>query len=462
MDRLSEDFLKELFKSSLRSREILEVGRHHLKYSFLPSEPYKQLWKCIVDNYNATKKLPSFGILAQQNSTDLPVIELIGQVRKCEVPDRELIIGQLENYIKQAKFVDMYNDLGDLYNKGDKDTAYHVLEKAAKDLFDFSLRDNYYDKIFEGYNERFDRRQLNKTDRDDDIVKVPFGIDELDRISRGGINAGDTALFLAQSGVGKSKFLKWVGVNASRLGFKVLHLQAEGTKKECLDLYDATWTGCQLHDVEFGNITSEVNAKIQNAIKNIKSQGGEIFVEAFEQFGAASLQDIRAIIEMIEKEHGKMDLVLIDYFELFNPGNGIRYKPSEERHRREAIGDGIKNIAVEFNTRIITCTQASTVSPDLLNDPNFTMTRYNVSEFKNVIKPFSFFISMNQTDDEKRDNFMRLYVDKLRKYRSGQTIRIFQNYDRERFYDGRRTRQENLTRQYEIETNENQAPQENN
>ena len=351
----------------------------------------------------------------------------------------------------------MYNSLGDLYNEGNRDKAYITLEKASNDLFNFSLKENYFEKIFDGYNERFDRRQLNRMDRDDDIVKVPFGIDELDRISKGGINAGDTALFLAQSGVGKSKLLKWIGVNAARLGFKVLHLQAEGTKKECLDLYDATWTGCHLNDVEFGNISTEINVKIQQAIRNIKGQGGEIFVEAFEQFGSASLQNVRTIIETLEKDHGKMDLVLLDYFELFSPGNGIRYKPSEERHRREAIGDSLKNIAVEFNTRIISATQASTVSPDLLNDSNFIMTRYNVSEFKNVIKPFSFFISMNQTEDEKHDNFMRLYVDKLRKYRSGQVIRIFQNYDRERFYDGTKTRQENLTRQYEVNNDDQET-----
>lgn len=457
MDRLSEDFLKELYKTSLRSREILEIAREFLKYSYLPSEPYKLLWKSIVENYNATKKLPSFGILAQQNEVNGDVIKLIGEVRKSEIPDRDLIISQFEDYIKQAKFVDMYNSLGDLYNEGNRDKAYITLEKASNDLFNFSLKENYFEKVFDGYNERFDRRQLNRMDRDDDIVKVPFGIDELDRISKGGINAGDTALFLAQSGVGKSKLLKWIGVNAARLGFKVLHLQAEGTKKECLDLYDATWTGCHLHDVEFGNVSTEINVKIQQAIRNIKGQGGEIFVEAFEQFGSASLQNVRTIIETLEKDHGKMDLVLLDYFELFSPGNGIRYKPSEERHRREAIGDSLKNIAVEFNTRIISATQASTVSPDLLNDSNFIMTRYNVSEFKNVIKPFSFFISMNQTEDEKHDNFMRLYVDKLRKYRSGQVIRIFQNYDRERFYDGTKTRQENLTRQYEVNNDDQET-----
>lgn len=446
MNRLSEHFLLELFKICLRSREVLEVAREHLQYTYLPNKHYKQLWKCIVDSYTASRKLPSLGVLAQMNQTDKDVVELIGKVREIDIPDREMIMQQLEEFIKQAMFVDMYDSLGDLYNKGDREHAYRVLVGASEKLHTFSLRANYYEKIFEGYSERFDRRALAKdSSNENDVVKVPFGIDEIDRLTRGGINAGDIALFLAQSGVGKSKLLKWIGVHAARLGFKVLHLQAEGTKKECLDLYDSTWTGCKLHDIEYGNVDSGTHNKIQKAIDNITNQGGEIYVEAFEQFNTASLQDVRSIIEKVEKEHGKIDLVLMDYFELFNPGNGVRYKPSEERQRREAVGDGLKNIAVEFNTRIISCTQASTVSPELLNDPKFVMTRYNVSEFKGVIKPFSFFITLNQTEDEKEDNYMRLYIDKMRKYKGGQIVSIYQNYDRERFYDAPRTRKEILT-----------------
>lgn len=307
------------------------------------------------------------------------------------------------------------------------------------------MRGKYYEKIFEGYNDRFDRRILSKEiDQEADLAKLPFGIDEIDRLSKGGMNKGDIALFLAQSGVGKTKLLKWIGVNAARLGFRVLHLQAESTKKECLDLYDATWTGCELHSIEYGNIDTTTHGKIQTAIKNITSQGGEIYVEAFEQFNTASMLDVRTIIENVEKEFGKIDLVLLDYFELFSPGNGVRYRPSEERQRREAIGDSLKNIAVEFDTRIVSATQASTVSPELLNDPKFVMTRYNVSEFKGVIKPFSFFITLNQTEDEKEENYMRLYIDKMRKYKGGQIIPIYNNYDRERFYDAPKTRAEIL------------------
>ena len=46
---------------------------------------------------------------------------------------------------------------------------------------------------------------------------------------------------------------------------------------------------------------------------------------------------------------------------------------------------------------------------------------------------------MNQTEYEKEKNLMRPYNDKIRKYTAGQLFYIFQNYDREKFYDRQRT-----------------------
>jgi hypothetical protein len=104
----------------------------------------------------------------------------------------------------------------------------------------------------------------------------------------------------------------------------------------------------------------------------------------------------------------------------------------------------MKNIAVEFNTRLITATQASSVDPQLLNDPKFVMTRYNVSEFKNIAEPFSYFFTLNQTKDEYINNLMRIYIDKCRKYKGGQTVTIHTNYSDGCFYDAIKTRKEGL------------------
>ena len=170
-----------------------------------------------------------------------------------------------------------------------------------------------------------------------------------------------------------------------------------------------------------------------------KGIGGEIYVEAFEQFNTASLLDVRnSLIELI-KTHGDIHLVLIDYLEKTDPGDGKRYSIEQEKQRREAIAQRMKNIAVEFTTRVATATQSHGIEKRLLNDPQFVMDRFNTSMGKNLVDPFSFFITFNQTEDEKDKGVMRLFCDKMRNYKSGQIITIAQDYEHSKFCDIKKT-----------------------
>lgn len=443
-DKLNENFVNELFKISLRNKRVFEVTSKYLKYQFLPNKHYKSIWKTMKDFNNVSHKVPTLGWLSQQFDYDKEVIGILADIRNAQSIDKNDALQQFEIFLKNAMFLEAYDNLGDLFNQGNKDEVFEAVSRLNKDLASFTIKDHFYDRVFEGILSRHSER-LSNSDTKESSVKVPFGIDELDDISRGGVDKGDIALFLAGSGVGKSKLLKHIGITGARRGLRGLHIQAEGTRQETRDAYDAGITGVRLHDLEVGNVDSKTLSEIEKASNNIVQGGGEIFLEVFEQFDSADLQDVRDIIQDIIRTHGSLDFLILDYLELLDPGDGKRYKVSEERQRRESLINKLKNIAVEFNIAIFSATQAATVATNLLNDPEFVQTRYHVSEFKGVIKPVSYFITMNQTSDEKDNSFMRLYVDKCRKYRSGQIVKIFQSYDRERYYNRAKTLQELYT-----------------
>ena len=67
------------------------------------------------------------------------------------------------------------------------------------------------------------------------------------------------------------------------------------------------------------------------------------------------------------------------------------------------------------------------------------MTRYDISENKGLTKPFSYFFTLNQTVDEYTNGIMRMFFDKVRKYKGQKLITIAQAYDYEKFYDRNRT-----------------------
>jgi len=436
-NHLTYDFLYELFKLCFRKSEIIEVCQSHLKYQYLPSEAFKKIHKAVINYYSLNNKIPTFGVISQQFERDVEVTGVLAKIKHAPIVDKDQILQTLEDYVKQSMFIDNYETIADVYNSGNKEKAYNLLKKSSEEIYSFSITSNshYYEPIFEGFEARNRKRLIRRETDDGTKIKIPTGIDELDTLMSGGMDVTDTALFLAQSGIGKTKLLRWCGVSAARRGFKVLHIQAEGSKNETERGYDSTWTGVVNELVDYASYDRELYDLLLRTARDIKGRGGEIYVHAYEQFTMPSLKEVRNVFIDLEKTIGCVDLVILDYLELFNPGDGKKYQVEQERERRRALGRVLKNIAVEFNTRIITATQASNVPPQLSEDPNFVMTRNNLSEFKNASEPFSMFVTLNQTRDEKSAGAMRLYVDKMRNYPSNKIIKIMQSYNNDRFYD---------------------------
>jgi len=440
MEKLTRNFINELFKACLRNKEVFAIVQQHLEYTHLPSEAYKKIWRGIVEKFEVEKTIPTVGQLSQLYATDPEVLSALNAIKKATIVKRTALIKQFDTYIRASYFVDLYDKIGELWEQNKRDEALKVLTNTTERLDAFSLEAKQYTRIFEDFNQRHLARQESRILGEDLRKKIPTGIDAIDHLTHGGLDRKDTLLFAAQSGAGKTKFLRWLGTRAANLGATVIHIQGEGSKEECESGYDATWIGMSMLDVRRGQIPDVVAKKLDSRVNNVLIAGGEIYIEAFEQFGRASMGDIRQMCQVLERQVGKIDLIIMDYLEKFQPSSRHSYKPDHERQRRERVAEEFKDLCVEFGATGATATQASNVAPLLLNNPDFVMTRDNISEFKGLLQSFSFFFTFNQTVDEYNNKFARLYVDKMRNYRAKQVIPIFQDYANEQFYDGVRTR----------------------
>jgi len=434
---LDESYLPELFKACLNKRDMLLIVRKYMKTSYIPEKTgYREVWKAINTYMDKEGRPPTVGILSQKLAKVDEADDALGEIRSIITPDYEGLISSFSEFIKQHKFIELYEEVGDVYNEGKKDEAYLKFTKGAEELRDFSMNKALHDKIYRDFDTRFLERLFKQQTSSLDKY-IPTGIDLLDVIMDGGTQLGETTLFLGDSGVGKSQLLIHLGIAASRRGHRVAHFQAEGTRQQALDRYDAAWTGTLYRDMKISNVDEERYKKLQKIVKRI---GGEIYIEAREKFGNWSMVDIRnSLIEMI-KSYGDISLLLIDYLDLVDPGDGKYYSPSEERFRQQNVAKLMKNIAVEFNLSLISVTQASAVPPESREDPDYLMTRWNLSEDKGKLRPFDNFFTLNQTRDEKRDRVMRIFPDKLREHDGGvDPILIGQNLARARFYDRKHT-----------------------
>lgn len=437
---LATNFVVELIAAALERRTVFDIVKQYLKFSYLQEEAEKKLWQWVTKRYDLTGKVPTIGQIQQQFVDDERVLEKLEEIGDVEIDENggyELIIDSFEKFIKKMKFLEVNDKIADTYNRGDKEGAWELFVKSAEDFSKFSIQDAKFETVFGDFAERQAKR---KSEDWNFRYKIPTGIDELDyRLGgeSGGPETGECVLWLGDSGAGKSQCLTSVGIAAARQGFRVAHFQLEGTKEQCLNRYDAAWTGTLYQDVKLGNITAKKMEVTKRIIKKLRKT--DIIVSSEETFNAKTLVDIRRELKEMEKKYGKIDVIIIDYLELLELGDGHRYTPSEERFRQAKLAKGMKMLAMEFNAVVHTATQSSNIPEEQKNDPEFVITRAQLNEDKGKCRPMDVFVTINQTRDERKEEIMRLYIDKAREYKSGDIIYICNNFAYARFYDRKRT-----------------------
>ena len=439
---LASNFVTELLAIALNKRTIFDIVRQYMKFSYFQIESEKKLWQWVTNRYDKTGRIPTIGQIQQQFSEDESVLEKVAEISDVEIDEENVgseavILDTFERFIKKMKFLEANDKITDYYNQGKKDQAWDMFVKYADEFSKFSIQDAKFETVFGD----FAKRQAQRQSEDYNFrFKIPTGIDEVDyRLGgeTGGPETGECVLWLGDSGAGKSQVLVHCGVSAARQGHRVAHFQLEGTKEQCLNRYDAAWTGTLYSEVKLGNIPAnkmEVSKRIINKLKR-----SDIIVSSEETFNAKTLVDVRRELKEMEKSYGKIDVIIIDYLELLEVGDGHNYSPSEERFRQAKLAKGMKMLAMEFNAVVHTATQSSNIPEECKNDPEFVITRAQLSEDKGKIRPFDIFITINQTRDEMKEEIMRLHTDKLRDYKNGDPIHICNNFAYARFYDRKRT-----------------------
>ena len=448
MAHLTSSFLEEVFKLCFVRRSFLEIVKAHLLYSYIPKElqGMKFILQSIVAQFDISGgKLPSYGIISQQYETNPDVQNALQKIKAADIIDQELAVKQLFEFIRDIKFQVVFENAVQKYNEDKKEEAFKIFVDGAEELTNFSLKSetSQFLKVFANFKEQLRERQIAKETGESKHVKVPFGIDILDIITDGGMDIGDTALWIMPSGRGKSTALKHTGLYACRLGYNVLHIQLEGSRKECYDKYSQIWTACTYSDIKWGNIDSARMIKIDRVIEDMAAKNRDVEVFAFERYGSASIAEVRGLVIEYNKIHGKFpDLILIDSHDLLITGENkkIDFDPAYKKDKLQIVAQREKDLAVEFGTRILTATQTGDIPKEKWNNENWVITRENTEGDRTLVKPFAHVFTGNTTVDEKKKNLTRIHIEKLRYYDvKDETYPIFTAYNVGKYYDKQRT-----------------------
>lgn len=443
MAKLNVNFIDELFKLLFLKKSLLQACKEHLKYEYIPKElpEYKIILKSLLAQYSMTDKLPSVGVVSQQHIDNSKVQDALSNIKESNIVDVELILTQLETYIKTVRFELLVEEVTDLYRNGKQEDAIRLNSDKSKEILEISLRKTAgnFLRVFADHDSQQQERRIDSLE--EKHQKVGFGIDPLDELTYGGMDEGEMAMWIMPSGIGKSTALKWTGLQAVLAGFDVLHIQLEGSRDAAFDKYTQSWTSQNFMDIKRGSIPKEFHLNIEKTINQMKSMVKDIFLYSFEKFGDVTMNEVRDLVVEYEKINGRFpDLIIIDSLDLLYPGDGNKYGIDTQsvKQRMQRTAQLMSNLCVQFKTRILTATQTGDVPQ--VNDQDFVITRTNTEGDRTLVKPFSYVMSFNQTFQERKLKRGRIYVDKLRYSDPKEMIfGIATDYEKGRFYNRKRT-----------------------
>lgn len=442
-DKLSKDYVYELIACCINDRKTLEIASSYLKYEFLQTDAQKKVVKYLFETYSLTNNPPTFGALTQIYTSNAEVISFLKKVKDVKLTDFVItnVLDTFQTFIKDMRFQQLYHKIAILYNEGKSEEAIQLLAKESQSIADFNIKAKKYVEVFTQFDDRQVYR-LKKQDEDSGVLfeKCTTGIHEFDQFVKGGFRKGTSFLVMARGGVGKSTYLRWCALCNARMGKVVVLFQGEDTEENSLTALDAAWTGITIENIEGANIPDHLLPKIKRVKREILNRGGKIYVVPNEQFNRMTIEECDEILEEIIKIEGHVDMALWDYLEIYSTKGQWPRGESAERRRREDIGEKITAIGTKRKMAVGTATQAADISMDLVNNKDFVMTRNHASEFKNVIKPFAYFFTLNATSEEYDAQWLRVYLDKIRKHPGNKVIKIVQARDFGRFYNASETK----------------------
>ena len=228
--------------------------------------------------------------------------------------------------------------------KKGRDAIPSILSDALAVSFDNHVGHNY----LEDYEERY---ALYHRKED----KIPFDLEYLNKITKGGLPNKTLNIALAGTGVGKSLFMCHVASAALMQGRNVLYITCEMAEEKIAERIDANLLNVNIQDIV--DLPKQMFDKKVNNIAS-KTQGHLIIKEY--PTASAHAGHFRSLLnELALKKSFRPDIIFVDYL---NICASSRYKGSANIKSYtlvKSIAEELRGLAVEANVPIVSATQTT-------------------------------------------------------------------------------------------------------
>jgi archaellum biogenesis ATPase FlaH len=261
--------------------------------------------------------------------------------------------------------------------------------------------------------------------------QIPIGMNDIDRITKGGVGSGELGVVIGQTGIGKSIFLCNVAIGACMIGKKVFYATMESGVEPLAGRIDSQVSK---------KPSEEMRLKTDKLTAAIMQLPGELKMKEFPQ-AATTPTDISNYVNDLIANGYEPDIIILDYIGIMAPER--RFK--DLRHAIQNICQNIVGkIAKRYKVPVWSAHQSSEVVQEtdignLQAQPqkqrgNKVIGISGIAEAKVALSSeCDFLISLNQNAVERSQvpEGLRIHVMKNRLGPNGGTFHM--NIDKKRF-----------------------------
>ncbi len=381
----SEDFLVQVV--TMVKPEYFELGAHQKIYELTRNHwhEYKELItdSQLVEEFKAVKaEKETLGEFRSE-------IKFVNALDVQSFSDTEYYINKVEDFAKKESMTQAVLESVEDINNGRLEIVVNRVRDALNVGRQVDLGSNYFEGLQSRYNE-------------EDEGDCEFGtvFPTLDETLGGGGSTGEVYLVVAPPGVGKSVYLANQAVRSAKQGHNVLFISLEMDRKKVEKRVDSIMTRIPMAELKFRV------PEIEDRLKKVKERYpdmGEIKSRQFPTRGC-SVAQLRAFITQVENYEGfKPDVIIVDYLDIMSSDMLSKYDAQQD------IVELLRGLAVEKDVHIWTATQTNREAKKVN-----VITDAELADCYGKIRVVDLAISLNQTEEEKANGLMRIFVMKSR------------------------------------------------
>ena len=351
MNKVENLILKNLLLDEEYVRKTLPFIKPDYFAEFLQKTLFNIISKYFAD-YNALPTKEALEIEAEQldGISDDQHNNLVGIIRGIddEKSDPQWILDSTEKWCKERAIYLALMESIKIAEGNDNDKTPGAIPTILSDALAVSFDNHIGHDYLQDYEERYDFYHQREE-------KIPFDLEFLNKITKGGLPNKTLNVALAGTGVGKSLFMCHCASSNLLLGKNVLYITLEMAEEKIAERIDANLLNCEIQ-----NITELPKMMFESKVANIsKKTQGKLIVKEYPT-ASASVGHFRALLnDLALKKNFTPDIIYIDYLNICASSRYSKLGNVNSYSYIKAIAEELRGLAVEANVPIVSATQTT-------------------------------------------------------------------------------------------------------